>query len=200
MKTLVNLLALAALAAAGAHADGISITLDNPNQSGNPGETLSFYGVITNTDVNPEDCYIYLNSDDPNFTLSDASVSDNFFANVPPYLAPGTSSGDVDLFDITLADPESDPFGTYDGEYTLVGGMDGGADTAQDNLAQVGFSVDVEPASVSAIPEPSTLAQLGTVLTLTILGTAALPLLGRNPEVRWSRRPGPPQEYGRHRG
>jgi hypothetical protein len=142
MKTFRNLIALTVLAVAGAHAD-IVITLDDPNQFSAPGDTLNFSGTITNTDTTPGDSPIYLNSDSLNFTLSDATVTDNFFANVPISLAEGASSGDIDLFDITLADPESDPFGT--GTYGLLGGMDGGTGTASDNLAQVNFSVTVTP-------------------------------------------------------
>ena len=167
MKTFMNLLALAALVAAGARAD-IVITLDDPNQTGNPGETLNFFGTITNTssDTDPADA-IYLNGDSLNLALTDATINDNFFAaDFPISLAGGQSSGDIDLFDVVLADPESDPFGSYSGTYGLLGGMDGGAQTAQDNLAQVSFSVDVEPASAPAVPEPSTLVLLGAELAL----------------------------------
>jgi hypothetical protein len=155
---------LTVLAAAGARAGDISITLDDPDQTGNPGETLQFFGTITNTDTNPGDAPIYLNFDSLNLALSDAVPNDLFFTNAPVDLAEGASSGDIELFDYTLANPESDPFGTYDGTYGLLGGMDGGADTAQDNLAQVSFSVDVEPSS--STPEPATLALLGTGLAL----------------------------------
>jgi len=161
MKTLSNLLALAALAAAGARAGDITITLDDPTQTGNPGDTLSFFGTITNDSADT----IYLNSDDINLSLPDATEIDNFFASVPASLTGGQSSGDIDLFDVELANPEADPFGTYSGTYGLLGGADGGAGTAQDNLEQVSFSVGVEPAVTSA-PEPSVLFELGTLLAL----------------------------------
>ena len=178
MKTLINLFALAVLASAGARADiiisNITISLDNPNQIGNPGETLDFTGTITNTDSNLDDPAIFLNSDTPDFVgPSDAVLVDNFLANVPASLAPGATSGDIDLFDIALANPEADSFGLYSGStYTLVGGADGGARTAQDNLAQASFSVDVEPAS-SPTPEPATFALLGAGLALLIWRTRA---------------------------
>jgi hypothetical protein len=167
MKTFISLLALTVLAAAGAWAGNITIALDDPNQTGNPGETLNFFGTITNNDPNSADAAIYLNSDSPDFVgPGDATFEDNFFAAYFPIsLAPGATSGDIDLFDIVLADPETDPFGPYPGStYTLLGGMDGGADTAQDILAQVSFSVDVEPAS--STPEPTSLALFGAGLAL----------------------------------
>lgn len=165
MKKLINLIALTALAVAGAQAGSISITLDDPDQSGVPGQTLSFFGTITNTDTNPGDDPIYLNFDSLNFSLGDATVTDNFFANVPISLAEGASSGDIDLFDIALADPESEPLGLYTGTYGLLGGMDGGDGSAADNLAQVNFSV-------TATPEPTT-------VVLLALGLALMGLLHR---------------------
>lgn len=157
------------LAGAGARAD-IVIALDNPNQTGNPGQTLSFFGTISNTsaDTNPADA-IYLNSDSLNLSLGDATVNDNFFAAYFPIsLVGGTSSGDIDLFDIVLAKPETEPFGMYSGTYGLLGGADGGADTAQNNLAQVNFSVNVQPAA-STLPEPSFLFEVGAALALLAL-------------------------------
>jgi hypothetical protein len=107
-----------------------------------------------------------LNSYNFNFTLTDASttVSDNFFAFVPISLGPGTSSGDIDLFDITLANPETDPLGLYGGTYGLVGGADGGDDSGSDNLAQASFSVYV--------PEPSILTLLAAMLGVAMLGVS----------------------------
>ena len=140
MKTFINLIALTALAVGGARAD-INIAFDDPNQIGAAGQTLNFFGTITNTD-SPGSQPVYLNIDSLNFGLNSATVVDNFFTNVPFSLAAGASSGDFDLFDVTLG---SAPSGTYSGTYGLLGGMDGGTLTAQDNLAQASFSVSVTP-------------------------------------------------------
>lgn len=55
MKTCCKLIVLLALASFGAIASSIQITLNTPNQTGNPGQTLQFFGVLTNTtkDSNP---------------------------------------------------------------------------------------------------------------------------------------------------
>lgn len=150
MKKLIQIALLTLVAVAGAWADDVSITLDDPNQQGSPGQTLNFFGTITNTDTTPGDAPIYLNFDSLNLSLSDATVMDNFFANVPISLAEGQSSGDIDLFDVTVANPEANPLGIYPGTYGLLGGMDGGANTASDSLAQVNFSVE------QVAPEPAT--------------------------------------------
>jgi hypothetical protein len=173
MKTLRNLIALITLAVSSAHADGITITLDTPNQDGDPGQTLQFFGVIANTgtDLAP----VYLNLDSFNFGLSDASytLTDNF-ANTPLSLDASTSSDDIDLFDITLSNPVADPAGLYSGTYALIGGEDGGDLSGTDNLAQASFSVDIESAP-SGTPEPGTWYLLA----------GGLALLGR----RFGRRP-----------
>ncbi len=166
MKIFINLFALTMFAVAGAQAGNISIILDNPSQTGNPGGILRFFGAITNTDLNPGDASIYLNIDSLNLSLSDAVANDLFLTNVPISLAEGASSGDIELFDYTLANPEALPFGPYQGTYGLLGGMDGGASTAQDALAQVNFSVNVQ--SLSSTPEPSTVLLLGTGFLLMI--------------------------------
>jgi hypothetical protein len=160
MRTIANLALMAALASAGARASDIMITLDAPNQTGGPGETLNFFGTVadTNLDTNPADA-IYLNADSLDFSLTDATVEDNFFASYFPIsLVGGQSSGDIDLFDIVLANPETQPFGLYTGTYGLVGGEDGGTQTAQDNLAQVDFSANVQ--ETVPTPEPGTFGLL----------------------------------------
>ena len=172
MKRLMNFVALAVvglamMAGASARADGITITLDNPNQTGNPGQLIEFFGTVTNnsTDTDPADS-IYLNSDYLTLALTDATQNDNFYAAYYPIaLAGGESSGDIDLFDYTLANPETDLFGPHAGIYQLLGGIDGGAQTASDSLDEVNFSVDVEPAP-SGTPEPGTCYLLGGGLAL----------------------------------
>jgi len=165
MKTIAKLIALTVLTTAGGWAGTITITLDNPNQTGSPGDTLQFFGTVTNTgtDTDPADAF-YLNFDSLGLSLSDPSytAADNF-GDFPAFsLLGGDSTGDIDLFDITLNDPTSDSFGLYPGTYGLFGGQDGGDLSGQDPLAQVDFSVDLE----AAAPEPATVPLFVTGLAL----------------------------------
>lgn len=160
-KLYLIILALAATSALPARADGITVIFDTPDQAGSPGETIQYFGVITNTGTDT----VYLNSDDINldggpddFTFSDAS----FYANTPSgYLDGGASTGDIELFDVTINDPFPDALYTsYEGDFTLLGGVDGGS---ADVLAVASFSATV-------VPEPA-----GSVLFmagLTVVGTA----------------------------
>ena len=84
MKKFIHLIALTALAVGGARAGIITITLDDPNQFGIPGETLNFFGTITNTDTTLGDQPVFLNSDSLNLAGgSDFTTNDLFFTNVP---------------------------------------------------------------------------------------------------------------------
>jgi hypothetical protein len=159
MKALIKLIALTALAAAGAQAD-FMISFDDPNQSGYPGQTLEFFGTIANISADPDP--VYLNADTFNFAMSSASYTlvDQFFNTVPFSLDGGEQSPDIELFDVTLSIPLSDPFGSYEGTYGIFGGADG---IAQENLAQIAFSVDAIP---SAAPEPVSAAMLAIGLAL----------------------------------
>jgi len=143
MKTLLCTVILAAMSAAAASADDISIALDDPTQTGSPGETLQFFGTITNTSA----ATVYLNSD--SLTLDGVSLGliDQFFNNMPIFLGAGDSSGDIELFDVTVSNPLVDPSGTYGGSYELIGGPDG---EAQDDVGSASFSV-------TTVPEPSTI-------------------------------------------
>jgi hypothetical protein len=134
---------LATLLAGNAQAASITITLDRTTLSGNPGQTVAFFGTIMNTSSDT----IYLNDVDFNLagTGFSSNAQDRFFSNVPLFLNPHSSSGDIELFDVTLLKPFTDPLGTYAGTYTLTGGLDGSADEV---LALAGFSV-------AAVPEPS---------------------------------------------
>jgi hypothetical protein len=168
MKTLLNILVVAALAATGAMAD-ITVTFDQPHQIGNAGDTLYFLGVISNTGLET----VYLNSDNLNLAGTGLTTVDNFFANVPFSLAPGASSPidpvndpHIDLFDVTVSNPLSDAPGTYQGTYNLLGGVDG---SAQDNLVTVPFDITLPGASV---PEPSVPSLLGAELAALLVGLA----------------------------
>jgi hypothetical protein len=155
MKTLLCTVILAAISVAAARADDITITLDDPTQIGSPGETLEFFGTITNTSA----ATLYLNSD--SITLDGLSLGliDQFFNNVPIFLGAGDSSGDVELFDVTVSNPLVDPSGTYDGSYELIGGLDG---EAQDDVGSTNFSV-------TTVPEPSTIYLLLVVASVSLV-------------------------------
>jgi len=117
----------------------IYITLDNPAQTGVPGSTLQFFGSVGNTGPDA----VFLNGDSLNLAGGgDFTTNDLFFTNVPISVASGGSSGDIELFDVTVSDPFVNAFTTYNGNYTLLGGVDG---NAQDVLGQADFSVAVTP-------------------------------------------------------
>jgi PEP-CTERM motif len=164
MKTLICTLMLATLTAAAANADVVTIALDQPDQSGSQGDTLQFFGTITNDSADT----IFLNSD--SFTLGGLSLTfEDQFQNTPLSLAPqgqaGDSSGDIELFDVAVNDPLVDPTGKYLGSYTLIGGADGGDGTGADVLGTATFSV-------TTVPEPSTIYLL--LAACVVAGSAAL--------------------------
>jgi len=102
-KTLFTTLALAVLALAiPAHASTITISLVDPNQLGSVGETLQFFGIITNN----TDETVNLDSDDLILNAPGITLIDDF-ANTPFFLTPdgtaGSSSGVIELFDVTLS-------------------------------------------------------------------------------------------------
>ena len=117
---------LAVLGAA-ANASTLSVSFDQPDQVASPGETLQFFGTITNNSVDT----ILLNNDDLNLLGLSLTTNDLFFTAVPVSLAasgqPGDPSGDIELFDVTVSSPLLDAPGEYLGTYTLFGGLDGGA-------------------------------------------------------------------------
>jgi len=163
MKTLFCALILATFSAAAASAD-IVITFDDPDQTAAPGDTLQFFGAITNTSVSDT---VFLNSDDLSLLGLSFTINDLFFTNVPLTLDPGGSSGDIELFDVTVSKPLLDAAGKYLGSYILLGGLDG---DAQDNLATASFSV-------TTTPEPS-------AIYLLLGASVALALISRKARTR----------------
>jgi hypothetical protein len=152
MKTLLHILALLTVTVAAGRAD-IDIVLDNPAQTGLPGSNLQFFGTITNTGTDT----VYLNADGINFTGGPAfSITDQFL-NTPPQLVGGETWVDIELFDVALADPFTDPPGLNGGSYILIGGTDVGL---QDIFGVASFSVTV------ATPEP----EYCGILMLAIVG------------------------------
>ena len=131
---------VAALTFAGSIARaGIIITLDAPNQTGAAGDTLVYSGTLFNSSPDT----IFLNGVD--FNLAGSSFTpdylDPFLANVPLSLDPGQSTADIELFEVLLNDPFTDPFASYGGNYALSGGADS---DAQDLLTSVDFTVTAQ--------------------------------------------------------
>jgi hypothetical protein len=149
MKPFLQMFALAVAAVTVAEA-GVVFTLDNPDQTGLPGNRLQFFGTITNTGTDT----VFFNSDNFNFTGGASfSTTDLFFSNAPISLDGGLSSGDIELFDVSLTDPFTDSFGLYGGSESLIG-----AD----------FSVTAQ-APDSTTPEPASFIMAGAgVLALAL--------------------------------
>jgi len=136
-----------------ANADPLSVTFTNNGyQSGVGGETLTFnVSVINNssTDV------VNLNSDSLNINPNALVVNDEFFANAPYSLDPGSDA----LYEaFTVFIPNGTPIGMYDGQYQILGGA------TDSDFGEVGTGTfDVEVTG-SVVPEPSTLVLLVTGL------------------------------------
>lgn len=165
MHSLLGLAAVALLAPL-ASADTIDVTLAAPDVTVLQGTTLvQYFGTI----VNPSSTdTVYLNSDSSGLSSSDLSLDDTPFAFFgPSSLAPGASSGLIALFDLDL--PADLATGTYTGFFSILGGADGGAFMAFDDLGDANFSVTVT-APVSTTPEPGSLL----FLSLGFAGLAGL--------------------------
>jgi hypothetical protein len=156
---LFSTLTLAALAIP-AHASTITISLVDPNQIAAVGQTIEYYGVLTNNTGST----VNLDGDDLILNAPGITLTDDFNNNVPFSLAPdgqtGSSSGVIELFDVTLSSGFS---GTNLGTYDIVGDTGG-------NASVVGNTTF----SVAQTPEPASI-----FLLLTGLPVALLPLRKR---------------------
>lgn len=161
--TLAATLVTITLSIPAAHADSVTITLDQPLQITHAGDTtVNFKATITADPGNSGD--IYFNTDSYNvdspFTVDDIGLFLNF-----PYPISAGQSFDGVLFTINMPGSQSD--GTYLGSFSILGGSDGGS---LDSLGSVNFEIDQVPA-VTSVPEPGTLLLCSTGLA-TLLGAA----------------------------
>lgn len=140
--------AVAAMSVGAASAGEVNVVFDTPDQTASAGATLQYFGTITNT----TDGTIFLNSDDLSMsaTAGDFTLTDQFFNTVPISLGAGQSSGDIELFDVTITAPFPDNLGTYYGSYTLLGGVDGNASDVL-TTPSVEFSTTVTPEPVTSV-------------------------------------------------
>lgn len=153
-----------------AHADQITVVLDQPVQSThNNATTVNFFATITADPGNAGD--VYLNSDsfsvDTPFSVDDLGL----FINFPWTVSPGQSFHDV-LFTVDMPGTQAD--GVYLGSFSILGGSDS---AALDTLGSVNFEID--QTMLTGVPEPSAFWLLGSgLLTLPAMrgrrgGTAA---------------------------
>jgi len=148
---LATLLLTMGFSSAAAYADTITFTLNNANQYGSPGSTLTYTATVSAplSNIDP----VFLNGDSFNVAAPIMLDDTDFFLNSPFFLSPGDSF----TFDIfTLSLPHGIPVDiTYFGSFTILGGADGGAG---DRLGSQDFSATVTP-------EPSSFMLLGTGVT-----------------------------------
>ena len=138
---------------------GIIAQLDSSSLTGAAGNTLVFNVTLTNTSTTDQ---VWLNGISSTASSPFLTIDTNpFDANAPLFLDPLASSGSFELFDVSL-DPNT-PAGPYIGSsVSILGGVDGGAGTAFDDLADIGFDVQIQSSTTTATPEPGTLWMLGS--------------------------------------
>ena len=142
---------LISLGVAAAHAQTLDLTLTDPDQTVTQGTmTVVFDATISNPETTDT---IYLNGDASTTSSTYLSVDDSpFFSNAPIYLAPGASSGPIELFDVDLSPGIAT--GTYSSNtFSILGGPDGGTLTDFVDPADAQFSVTVNQPTATAAPE-----------------------------------------------
>jgi hypothetical protein len=155
---MLKIIPLLLAAVAAAHGSTLlTVSFSIPTQSGNPGDLLQFSGSLTNNTGST----VFINSDSFTFAISGAVDDSPFLTNAPISLPAFGSSGSFEFLQVLI--PLSQPGGTYDGTFDVLGGA---SDTQQDLLGSAAFHVTVNSASPS-VPEPQS-------LILMAAGVAAL--------------------------
>ena len=164
-----NLLILLCGACVPALADDVQITLDSPQLTAAPGQTVTFRGVIANNDFFTVDLNAISVSLSGMFTVDTTP----FFSG-PPTVAASTptmtsQTPHFDMFKVTVDLPYTDPLGVKSGTLTVLGNVETNGvynPDIKNFLGSTPFSVNV------AVPEPSTAADIG--LSLVLAGVALL--------------------------
>jgi hypothetical protein len=139
-----------------AKADPYSISLILNDQPALAGDIVEFDATITNNIDQPYSLFLngynYASLDSP-LTWDDTDTEAAFLSITYP-LDPGDSYTGA-LFFVTV--PLGTPNGTYIGDFQVQGGSDG---ITYDPLADEVFTITVNPAGASPVPEPSSLLLL----------------------------------------
>jgi len=166
MKKYTNLMRISLalgllLAATAARADSLTLNLDQGSQIGQQ-TTFTFSGTIdyTSSDAaNDANAAELLNGATVVFTGPNSGtfdVFDYFYLNAPLSMSEGDTSGDIELFTVTVPDYSATSSNFYAGSFEILGGPNpDGSD--QLVLAQRDFNVEVTP-------EPATWQLLGLAL------------------------------------
>ncbi len=145
-----------------AHAS-IVLTFAQPDQSGNPGDTLTFSATLRNTGTDE----VFFNDLSVNFSGSAPDfLETGFLDNVPISLDGGTTSDPFNILEILISPTYAGAYGLFSGTVQLTGGA---GDQAQDILLDPAtpFSVNVNE-QVAPAPEPATFALMFLVCPVVL--------------------------------
>lgn len=144
----------------------ITVTFDQNPISIRPGSAASFTGELRNTGATT----LFLNGDSLNLAGSGLTFDDSaFLLNAPFSLAPGGVTAPFAFFTVTA--DNLTPLGTYNGAFSVLGGLDGSATNELSGTPPPAFQVNVANAVTSAVPEPGDMALLSG---LVMIGTGLL--------------------------
>ncbi len=160
----MSVLAVLVVLPAAVKADPITFTLEDTHTVAQ-GSSVTFFGTLSNGGAPGR----FINGLSFSFASgAPGTISFNdaaFFANVPAFMGPGTTTGLVAFFDAVVSSLV--PPGVYLGTVSVLGGDD---DQADDTLGTQEFSITVVPGGQQPVPEPATMLLLGSGLA----GAAAL--------------------------